>query len=88
MIEFSGGQFPRNLACLTCEHVLAGELVDHVFMDDEGDFQFHCDQPHDVEQAKIMALEEIVNSDAALKMLPRLSKGQHAHRNGTNWVVG
>ena len=87
MIEIAGKRFPGNSACLTCEHVLSGSSVDHVFLDDEGEFQFLCDQPHSTDQARVVALGEVIDLDEELKNLPELSEGQQAKRNGISWVI-
>ena len=87
MIEIAGRQLPRNTACLTCEHVLSGDFVEHVFLDEEGDFQFLCDRPHTAEHAKVVAVDEIVEIDKMLTKLPELIEGQHARRNGISWVI-
>jgi hypothetical protein len=72
MTQVAGEQFPDNLACLTCAHVLAGSPIYLVARDDDGDWQFLCNRSHDGTDARIIGLDEAVSLEPRLSSLASL----------------
>ena len=67
MVVVAGENFPDDLACLTCAHVLSGEPVYLVARDAEDGWQFLCNRAHNETDARVIGVGE------ALTIEPRLS---------------
>ena len=80
-----------NTACITCAHVLEDKLpILYVSHDaEDGCWQFLCGEDHDVEDARIGALEEIYEIDKSIKKVAGLEFGKSAYRKDKNseWNV-
>jgi len=70
----------RNTAVFTTRQVLEGLPVLRVIHEAEGDWQFLCDTTYEVEDLKIVALEEISKRDPTLNELFQLNYGWQARR--------
>lgn len=79
-------QDPRNVAVFTTWTVLRGRrpivLVRHDAYD--GAWVFLSDDPFDMQDAAVVALEEIALHDPSVCELADLPEGWHAIRNGSN----
>ena len=79
-----------NTAVITCIHVLNQERpILHVIHDEDGDWQFLCGARHDVDEARVIALDEAYDLDPSLGALARLDYGHSADRSDKNsaWVI-
>ena len=76
---------------MTTSHVLCnGSPVTFVLYDEEGDWQlFGDDEVDEDEDAYLVAVEEILEMEPALKRLPDLQPGQAATRDkdSTRWEI-
>jgi hypothetical protein len=70
----------KNLGVTTTQQVLDGHPIQIVSHDDDGDWQFLCGTTNDVDDARMVALEEIVNLDKTLEELAGLPRGEQAQR--------
>ena len=76
MALVAGEQFPDDLACLTCTHVLAGSPIYLVARDDDGDWQFLCNRAHDGTDARVIGLGEAVSLEPRLSALAHLDANE------------
>ena len=76
MALVAGEQFPDNLACLTCAHVLAGSPIHLIARDDDGDWQFLCNRPHDDTDARVIGLSEAVSLEPRLSAVAKLGANE------------
>ena len=79
-----------NTAVFTCVHVLNRERpILHVTHDEDGDWQFLCGAQHDVEEGRVIALEEAYALDPSVGQLAGLNYGRSADRADINsgWVI-
>jgi hypothetical protein len=72
MALVAGEQFPDDIACLTCAHVLAGSPIYLIVRDDDGDWQFLCNSSHDGTDARVIGLGEAVLLEPRLSSLASL----------------
>ena len=71
----------KHQAVFTCVHIIEeGKPILHVKHDDDGDWQFLCGGSHLTEDARIIALQEIVNIDPSVNKVSNLRCGQTAVR--------
>jgi hypothetical protein len=70
----------RNVAVFTTSHVLAGKPILYVYHNEDGEWQFHSEQEPDLDDAKLVSLEEITKLDPGVNELYHLSLGQSAWR--------
>lgn len=79
----------RNLGVFTSSEVLAGKPIKFVYHNDDGDWQFHSEQDPDLNNAKLVCLEELVKMDSTLNEIYYLNYGESAVRNNTGdkWEV-
>jgi hypothetical protein len=70
----------RNLAVFTTRQVLEGLPILRVSHEADGDWQFLCDTTSDVDDLKIVALEQIVKHDPSINELYQLNYGWSAWR--------
>lgn len=78
---------PPDTAVLVCTTVFNGGTILHVSRDEEGDWQFLCDEDHSVEGAcppKVVGLGEVVKWDPAVLDLSDLRPGGSASRSGAD----
>ena len=81
----------ENTACITCCHVMKeNKPILHVSHDkDDGMWQFLCGSSHDMEEAMVVALNEIYLLDESISSIATLPLGYIADRKDTNsaWKV-
>lgn len=77
---------PKNKSVLTTSYVLCNDSpVTYVVYDEDGDWQlFGDDEVSDDEEAYLVAVEEILEMEPALKKLPDMQPGQAVYREATN----
>ena len=72
---------PKNQAVFTCLHIInENKPILYVKHDDEGDWQFLCGENHVTEDARIIALQEVINIDPSVSKVSNLKCGQTAVR--------
>jgi hypothetical protein len=70
-----------NQAAFTCLHIIEdNKAILYVKHDDEGDWQFLCGGNHTTEDARIIALQEMINIDPSVSKVSNLKCGQTAVR--------
>ena len=68
-------------AVFTCCHIIEqSKPILYVKHDEEGDWQFLCGENHTTEDARIVALQEIINIDPSVSKISNLKRGQTAVR--------
>ncbi len=79
----------RNLGVYTTSEVLEGALIRFVYHNEDGDWQFHSEQEPNLEHAKVVCLEDLVNRDPSLNEIYYLNYGESAERSDVNsgWKV-
>jgi hypothetical protein len=71
---------PRNLGVYTTFHVLEGKPILYVYHDEDGDWQFHSEYEPNIEDVKLVCLEQLVKKDPSLNEIHYLSLGCSAWR--------
>ena len=79
----------KNLGVFTTSEVLEGEPIRFVYHDEDGGWQFHSEVEPDLENAKLVCLEDLVKKDPSLNEIYYLNFGQRAYRSGAGkeWKV-
>lgn len=77
----------RNLGVYTTSAVLEGKPILYVYHNEDGDWQFHSSDNPDIDDAKLVALEEIVKIDPTINSIFFLPYGGYAWRKdkGNSW---
>ena len=71
----------KNQAVFTCLHITnENKPILCVKHDDEGDWQFLCGCNHITDDARIIALQEVINIDSSVSEVSNLKRGQTAVR--------
>ena len=71
----------KNQAVFTCLHIIEeNKPILYVKHDNEGDWQFLCGENHTTEDARVIALQEIINIDPSVSKVSNLKCGQTAVR--------
>jgi hypothetical protein len=70
----------KNVAVFTTQQVLAGLPILRVIHEANGDWQFLCDTTYELDDLKVVALEELVKRDPTLNELFQLPFGWQAQR--------
>ena len=71
----------KNQAVFTCLHIIEeNKPILYVKHDDDGDWQFLCGGSHITEDARIIALQEIIDIDPSVSEVSNLKNGQTAVR--------
>lgn len=71
----------KNQAVFTCFHIIEeNKPILYVKHDTEGDWQFLCGSTHATSDARIIALQEILNIDPSVSKVSNLKCGQTAVR--------
>jgi len=81
----------KNKSVLTTSYVLCNDSpITYVFYDEDGDWQLFGDEEiADDEDAYLVAVEEILELEPALRKLPDMQPGQGAVRekDSTRWTI-
>ena len=80
----------KNQAVFTCLHIInENKPILYVKRDDEGDWQFLCGGNHTTEDARIIALQEIINIEPSVSEVSNLKCGQTAVRESkdSDWKL-
>lgn len=79
----------RNLRVYTTLEVLNGRPIKYVYHNDDGDWQFHSEQNPDLNNVKLVCLEELVKKDRTLNEIYYLNYGESAERInlGDKWKI-
>ena len=71
----------KNQAVFTCCHIIEeNKPILYVKHDNEGDWQFLCGDNHTTEDARVIALQEIIDIDPSVSNVSNLKRGQIAVR--------
>lgn len=70
----------RNLGVYTTQDVLDGAPILYVHHNEDGDWQFHSSSNPNIEEAKIVALEQLVKLDKSLNDIYYIEYGMRAYR--------
>lgn len=70
----------RKLGVYTTSEVLDGAHIRFVYHNEDGDWQFHSEQEPNLDQAKVVCLEDLVNRDPSLNEVYYLNYGESAER--------
>jgi len=76
----AGEEFPADLACIACVHVLDGEPISLIVRDGDDDWQFLCGEDHDDVHARIVSLGEVLELDPGLAQLAAMAPGSKVCR--------
>jgi len=76
MTKLAGEEFPENLACITCSHVLDGHPIGLVARDEDGDWQFLCGTfAHSVSDGRLIAIATAIQLEPRLRSLEAVPLG-------------
>lgn len=76
MIKLAGEEFPDNLACITCSHVLEGHPIGLVARDEDGDWQFLCGTfAHTVSDGRLISISSAIELEPRLGSLKTVPLG-------------
>ena len=70
----------RNVAVFTTRQVLEGLPILRVIHETDGDWQFLCDTTYELDNLKVVALEELTKRDPTINELFQLNYGWQARR--------
>ena len=80
-----------NTVCITCVHILdENKPILYASHDsDDGCQQFFCGKNHDIEDSRLVSLEEIYDLDKSINKIANLEYGKKAYRKNKNskWKV-
>lgn len=80
-----------NTATLICCHILdQNASILYVFHDeDDGMWQFLCDQQHSGNEARLVSLEYVFHLDPSIAVLKDMPCGYYAQRKSKyeNWII-
>ncbi|WP_295131162.1 hypothetical protein [uncultured Catenibacterium sp.] len=72
---------PRT-ACIVCSHVLNKvEPITYISHDEDGMWQFLCEKEHTMDDAKVVALEEVYALDPSIAEVADMPCGCYINRN-------
>ncbi len=75
-LELAGEEFPENMACITCSHVIDGHPIGLVVRDEDGDWQFLCGTfAHAVSDGRIVAISYAIQLEPRLRTLAPVPLG-------------
>jgi len=79
----------RNLGVFTTQKTLEGNPILWVYHNKDGAWQFHSEEYSEVENAKVVCLEDLVKKDQSLNEVYYLNYGQYAIRKDVNskWEI-
>ncbi len=89
-IRFLGFEFAANKACLICDHVFEDPaLIFQIAHDYDGGIQMFCEiNDHEIEETKVVALENILIRAPYLKLCPLVPMGSYAtKKDKEKWIV-
>ena len=80
-----------NTATICCCHVMNEEasILFASHDEDDGAWQFLCGEPHDSDEARVVALEEVFEIDNSIGELKDMPYGCYATRKSreSSWVI-
>lgn len=79
-----------NTAVFTCQHIINKEKpITYVFHDNEGEWQFLCDESHGLGDAKMTSLYNMYKLDNSISQLTNLAYGEQAERanKDSEWKI-
>ncbi|MBR6782049.1 MAG: hypothetical protein IKM33_02470 [Clostridia bacterium] len=77
-----------NTRCFTCCHILDEyNPILYVSHDEDGERQFLCGKKHDPEEARIVALSEIIRLQNNVIELSGLKCGEYAEFQNSQWII-
>ena len=77
-----------NTRCFTCCHILdENKPIQYASHDDDGDWQFLCCKKHVPEEARIVALSEIIRIQKNVIELSDLNYGEYAEAQNGKWII-
>lgn len=89
-MDFPFSEAP-NTASITCRHIMEGEeSVTYVSHDaDDGMWQFLCGREHGVDDAGVVALQQIFEFDPSVGVLSEIPMGTAVARTapGSDWML-
>lgn len=79
----------RNLGVYTTQATLNGNDILRVYHNEDGDWQFHSEEYPNIENSRIVCLEDLVKKDPSLNEIHYLNYGQYALRKDINsdWEI-
>lgn len=79
----------RNLGVYTTQATLEGKPILRVYHNRDGDWQFHSEEYPEIENSKIVCIENLVKKDPSLNEIHYLNYGQYAIRKDVNseWEI-
>jgi len=79
----------RNLGVFTTQETLDGKPILWVYHNEDGDWQFHSEENPNLDNAKLVSLESLVQMDSTLNEIYYLNFGQSAKRETakSEWKV-
>jgi hypothetical protein len=79
----------RNLGVYTTQATLDGKPILSVYHNKDGDWQFHSEEFPEIENSKIVCIENLVKDDKSLNEIHYLNFGQYAIRKDVNseWEI-
>ena len=77
-----------NTRCFTCCHILdENKPILYVSHDEDGEWQFLCGKKHVLEEARIVALSEIISRQKNVIDLSNLKYGEYAETQNGKWII-
>ena len=77
-----------NTRCFTCCHILdANKPILYVSHDEDGEWQFLCGKKHVPEEARLVALSEIISRQKNVIDLSDLKYGEYAEAQNGKWII-
>lgn len=79
----------RNLGVYTSQSVLDGKPILEVYHDEDGDWQFLSGEKQELENIKLVSIENLVKMDTSLNRLFSLNYGESAYRKSpqSEWII-
>ncbi|MGY3211346.1 DUF4262 domain-containing protein [Mucilaginibacter sp. HD30] len=80
----------RNVAVFTTEQAFDGDAILYVYHNEDGDWQFHTSLNPNLDDSKVVSLEQITQIDPSINEIYYLQYGWHAWRENkaAKWQYG
>ncbi len=78
-----------NLRVYPTQGTLDGKPILWVYHNEDGDWQFHCEEYPEIDNARVVSLEPLVKNDPSLNEVYNLNYGEYAKRKDLNsdWEI-